>query len=691
MTHASHKIVGIVQARIGSKRLPGKVLLDIGGRPVIHHVLSRVAAARSLAEFWLACSDSPADDALAAYAEKHGFRVWRGQEEDVLDRFATLARRVQADAVARVTGDCPMIDPGVLDAVVSRYRTSAADFVSNTQQRSFPDGLDVEVFTRDALERADREARDPFLRAHVTPYIHGRLRDRLPWGGFTIDQYVQDADFSHLRWTLDEMEDLEFFRRVVPRLPEGYSWLDALALLTREPRLMRINSGRKPYEGTRRDLARYGHDGNEPRRYAKSMEWFERATKTIPLGSQTFSKSHQQWVFGAAPLFMNAGRGCRVRDVDGNEYIDYVLGLLPIVLGYGDPDVDAAIEAQLDEGITFSMPNPKEAELAERLAKLIPCAEMVRFGKNGSDATTAAIRLARAYTGRDKIAIAGYHGWHDWYIGTTTRSLGVPAAVRALSATFPYNDADALAAMLEREPNAYAAVILEPTGAAQPAPGFLERLREVTAKFGVLLVFDEVITGFRIDLGGAQKRYGVIPDLASFGKSMGNGMPISAIVGRAEIMKLMEQIFFSTTFGGEALSLSASLATLDKLERENVVPRLWRRGAALMGSTNALFERHGFGQTLQFVGEGWWPRLKIASPPVDQNLLISLLRQEFNRNGLFLGASFNLCLAHDSDAIADETLAAADRSLAAVRQALDSRDPREHLRGREVRPVFSVR
>lgn len=426
-------------------------------------------------------------------------------------------------------------------------------------------------------------------------------------------------------------------------------------------------------------------------RYDESNELFARAGKTIPLASQTFSKSSQQWVEGAAPLFLQSGRGCRVTDVDGNSYIDYVLGLLPVILGYCDPYVDAAIRAQLDEGITFSLAHPKEVELAEVLTEIIPCAEMVRYGKNGSDVTTGAIRLARAHTGRSKIAICGYHGWHDWYIGTTTRRMGVPDAVRALSATFPYNDAAALEKLLAAEPGGYAAIILEAGGAQQPAPGFLARLRELATHYGVVLVFDEIITGFRLHMGGAQAYYGVTPDLACFGKSMGNGMPISALVGKREIMRKIEDIFFSTTFGGEVLSIAAALATIAKLKRDNVVARLWARGDKLRVSANATLRQRGLGELVSFGGEGWWPRIKIAGGPVDANLLTSLLRQEFNANGLLLGASFNLSLAHDDDAVAAETISAIDTAAGAVREALDSLDPAARLRGKRVQPTFSVR
>lgn len=680
------KIVAIVQARMGSTRLPGKVLVDLAGRPAIARLLERLTTAPGVDQVWVACSDRPADDPLAETVAALGVPVFRGDENDVLSRYAAVAERTGADAVVRITGDCPLVDPAVVGQVVAAWRASTADFVSNTLVRSFPDGLDVEVFSRAALDRAHAEAEHPFLRMHVTPYIHGRLKDRLPWGGFSNEQVVHSQDFSHLRWTLDEPADRDFLARVFAELPADAGWQQVVALLTRRPDLLIVNRQIGLNEGSARDL-----DGVAVRAFDASNATFERSARVIPLASQTFSKSYQQWVRGATPLFLDHGRGARVFDVDGNGYIDYVLGLLPVVLGYRDPDVDRAILDQLEKGITFSLPHPLEVEVAERLTRLIPSAEKVRFGKNGSDVTTAAIRLARAHTGRDHVLMAGYHGWHDWYIGTTTRNLGVPDDVLALSDKFPFNDADALQKLLEQAPNRYAAVILEPAGTERPAPGFLERVRELTEKYGVVLVFDEIVTGFRVNLGGAQAEYGVTPDLSCFGKAMGNGMPISALVGRAEVMARMEDIFFSATFGGEALSLAAAKATIDKLERDRVVPRLKALGTSLSQQANAAIERAGMSGVLAVTDVDWWPRLNPVKPPVDPWLLVSLMRQEFVARGLLLGASFNLCLAHDDQAVVSETLGSFEAALGAVRDALDSPDPAARLRGAMVQPTFSVR
>lgn len=428
------------------------------------------------------------------------------------------------------------------------------------------------------------------------------------------------------------------------------------------------------------------------RRFDATMAAYDRALRTIPLASQTFSKAAMSTVQGAAPLFLDRGEGARVWDVDGNAYVDYVLGLMPVVLGYRDPDVDAAIKGQLEKGISFSLATELEVDLAERLVELIPCAEMVRFGKNGSDATTAAIRLARAYTGRDKVALCGYHGWHDWYIGTTARNSGVPRAVRELSVTFSFNDANALESLLSQQPDSYAAVILEPMVLEAPAPGFLEAVRTLCDRYGVVLVFDEIVSGFRIHLGGAQAAFSVTPDLAAFGKAMGNGMPISAIVGRREIMCLMEEIFFSGTFGGETLSLAASIATIDKLRSEDGPARFAKMGADLKAELATRIGAHGLGEELCVKGGDWWPAaLPTGEGRAEAILIASLLKQELVAEGVLAGSTFNLCLAHEAAGVFDETVAAWDRALEKLEDALVGNDPSSCLRGKPMQPVFAVR
>lgn len=426
--------------------------------------------------------------------------------------------------------------------------------------------------------------------------------------------------------------------------------------------------------------------------YSSSQELYQRALRTIPTASQTFSKSALMYVEGTAPLFAQRGEGCYLWDVDGNRFIDYVLGLLPVVLGYQDPDVDLAIKSQLERGITFSLATELEAELAEMLVDVIPCAEKVRFGKNGTDATSAAIRLARAYTGRDRVAVCGYHGWQDWYIGSTPRHLGVPRAVRELTSTFTYNDATSLANLLAEHKDQFAAVILEPITFDLPKDEFLQSVKTLADKHGALLVFDEIVTGFRASLGGAQEIFGVTPDLACVGKALGNGMPISAVLGRADVMNLMDDIFFSGTFGGETLSLAASIATLRKLKSSNAVDRIHSVGGRLIKAIRSQIFDHDLNDYYQITGQRWWPSLQPRpNDRFDSNFTTSLLRQELVAQDLLYLSTFNICLAHDDDDVIGQTLASTDRALANIADALRGNQPEKRLKGPPIKPVFHVR
>jgi len=426
--------------------------------------------------------------------------------------------------------------------------------------------------------------------------------------------------------------------------------------------------------------------------FLRSNEIYKKALNTIPLASQTFSKSAMNFPKGASPLFFERGMGAYVWDYDGNKYIDYVSGLMPIILGYCDPDVDRAIKNQLNNGIIFSLPSDLEAQLSEKLTKLIPCAEMVRFGKNGSDVTSAAIRLARAHTGRDRIAVSGYHGWHDWYIGSTVRSLGVPKAVQDLTSKFIFNDPDSLESLLKTDPTSFAAVILEPAGSCEPDEGFLERVRELCDQYGVVLVFDEIVTGFRVDMGGAQKKYGVTPDLAAFGKAMANGMPISAIVGKNEIMKLMDDIFFSGTFGGETLSLAAALATITKLEKINAPKVFERTGKSIHNAIQNIITDLRLNDIVSMSGVDWWPRITVEAYEKNSQIeMITLLRQELIEYGIFMGGGFNLSIAHNDKNVISETLYNMNQSFERFSTYLNEGDPMSNLRGGLIKPVFQVR
>jgi glutamate-1-semialdehyde 2,1-aminomutase len=427
------------------------------------------------------------------------------------------------------------------------------------------------------------------------------------------------------------------------------------------------------------------------RMFTQSERMLERAQKVIPLGSQTFSKSRTQFPLGVSPLFIQRAQGSRVWDVDGNDYVDFVSSLAAITLGYNDPDVTEAVRAQLDEGVIFSLPHPLETEVAELIVEMVPCAEMVRFGKNGSDATAGAIRIARAFTGREHVAVCGYHGWQDWYIGSTARNRGVPQATRDLTHSFFYNDLASLEAVFAAHPGEIAAVIMEPMNLDWPAEGFLEAVRALATREGAILVFDETITGFRYSPGGAQQVFGVTPDLACFGKGLANGYPVSAVAGRRDIMMLMEEVFFSFTFGGEALSLAAAKATLEKLKREPVTEQLAARGQLLLDGLPPIIEGAGAGAVFAARGHPAWTFLTIADAAGANSFEIkTFLMQELHQRGFLWVGTHNLSYAHSEDDIR-ALLAAYEELLPQVADALAKGDLASRIRGETLVPLFRVR
>lgn len=426
-------------------------------------------------------------------------------------------------------------------------------------------------------------------------------------------------------------------------------------------------------------------------RYAQSEALLARALQSIPLGSQTFSKSKTQYPLGVSPYFIARGEGARVWDVDGNEYLDFINSLCAVTLGYNDPDVTAAVRRQLDDGVIFSLPHVLEMQVAEKIIEMVPCAEKVRFGKNGSDATAGAIRVARAFTGREHVAVCGYHGWQDWYIGSTARHAGVPEATRALTHTFAYNDLASLEKVFAEYPGQISAVIMEPMNVFPPENNFLARVKALAHAHGALLIFDETITGFRYANGGAQALLGVIPDLATFGKGLANGYPLSAVAGRADVMQWMEEVFFSFTFGGETLSLAAALATLEKLQREPVLDTIRQRGEQLMSGLQALLVKHHADALFSVAGDPTWSFLlpKEVAPYSIWELKTLFLQEMFARGVLTLG-THNLSYAH-SEADIQQLLAVYDDVLPLLVQAVTQQTLLQQLRCQPLEPLFKVR
>jgi len=417
----------------------------------------------------------------------------------------------------------------------------------------------------------------------------------------------------------------------------------------------------------------------------QSDKLYERALSVQKPVTQTLAKGPGQFTKGVAPKYLVKGKGAHVWDADGNQYIDFNAAIGPVSLGYAYPAVDDAIRKQLEDGITFSLMHPLEVELSELVQKVIPNAEAVKIAKTGADVCSAAIRVARAFTGRDKVFCCGYHGWHDWYIGITSRNAGVPEAIQDLTYTFEYNDIESIKAALDET---VAALILEPFIFQEPAPGFLQELSEVCKENGTLLLFDEMWTGFRIAVGGAQEYFNVKPDLAVYSKACANGMPIALLTGRADVMELFNsQVFSYTTFGGEALSLAACIATINELIDKNVPQYLDEKGALLKDGYNKLAIELGMDKYTSCIGFNCRTMVTFT-PDAGNGLEVkTLMQQEMIKRGILWAGFHNMCFSHTDEDI-DYTLLAYRDVLPIVKEAIESGNIKQYLKGEVLEAVF---
>ena len=412
---------------------------------------------------------------------------------------------------------------------------------------------------------------------------------------------------------------------------------------------------------------------------------YARAQRIMTPVTQTLAKGPGQYSKGVSPKYVKRAKGAHIWDVDGNEFIDFQMGIGPISLGYAYPRVDDAIRAQLEDGITFSMMHELEVELAELIHEIIPNAESIRISKTGADVCSAAVRVARAFTGRAKVLCCGYHGWHDWYIGTTSRDKGIPQEVKDLTAAFEYNNLDSLKALLDED---VACVILEPFIFDAPKDNFLHEVAALCKANGTLLIFDEMWTGFRIAVGGAQEYFGLTPDLAVYSKAFANGMPIALLTGRKDVMQLFEQdVFFFTTFGGEALSMAAAMATIAEMRERNVPARLAEQGRKLKDGYNDIAA--GLGLSGFTKCYGYDCRTIVTFDPSAGNgmELKAFMQQELFKRGILWGGFHNMCFSH-SDADVAHTLAAYREVLPLLKSAIEAGDVAARLLGEPVEAVF---
>jgi glutamate-1-semialdehyde 2,1-aminomutase len=601
----SMAIVAIVQARTSSKRLPGKVLLPLGGKPMIIYQLERIAQSERIDSVILATSTEESDNDLARIATESGFRTFRGNLEDVLNRFNECAKHTGARTVVRLTGDCPLTDPALIDEIIDEFHAGKWQYLANGSDPSrltVPDGFDIEVFSADALDRAEKEATLASEREHVTPWMKTGEAN-LKWSHF-----MHRPARRYYRLTVDNIEDYEVVSAVVNHAEVAGKRLnidDAISYLEKNAEVAHKNLGAIRNEGYFRSL----EDDQAPSTSMNQntgQDLWNKAKRLIPGGNMLLSKRAEMFLPEKWPSYFSRAKGHEVWDLDGRKYRDMsIMGIGTNILGYGRAEVDNAVISAVGLGNLSTLNCKEEVQLAEKLIELHPWADMARFARSGGEANAIAIRIARAATGRDTIAICGYHGWHDWYLATNLQHktglsqhllpglepAGVPKGLEGSVQPFGYNDFEQLLEISNK--HNLAAVKMEVQRSAKPSKDFLQRVRDLCTTKGIVLIFDECSSGFRETYGGLHLKYNVNPDMAMFGKTLGNGYAITAIIGKRDVMQAAQKSFISSTFWTERIGPTAALAALGVMENEKSWQIATSLGQRMQDGWRILAERNG--------------------------------------------------------------------------------------------------
>jgi glutamate-1-semialdehyde 2,1-aminomutase len=626
------RATAIVQARLGSIRMPGKVLLPVLGKPLLEHLITRLSRAESVDRIVLAIPASTVNDELVTFAEALGIPVFRGSELDVLDRYVDAAKMFPASTIVRITGDCPMVDPRTVDLAVTTLEAKKLRFVRTGL--SFPDGLDVQAFTYDALLDAAEKARDNYDREHVTPYIEKTSGSRSKILEFS-------KDLGSLRLTIDEPEDLSVIRGIFEHFGSNeFDVAQLAALAGQQPELFLANSH------IDRDAGALMSTGEK---------LWTRARRVIPGGNMLLSKRTEMFLQKGWPSYYSRAKGVAVWDLDGNQYFDVgYMGVGTNIVGYGHERVDEAVRGAIDDGNLSSLNSPAEVFLAERLVELHPWSEMAKFTRSGGEACAVALRIARAAAGKDVVAFCGYHGWHDWYLSANLASvsnldqhllaglspLGVPQALEGTAKPFHYNDIQGLKDILSK--GDVGVIFMEPERTFPPQPGFLEEVRKLASAYNAVLVFDESTSGFRSQLGGQHLKYGVVPDLAIFGKTLGNGYAINAIIGTRAVMETAESTFISSTFWTERIGPVAALATLEAMKEERAPTVVEAIGTTVRSAWSSIASNYGLELDIRGI-----PAISTFSvAKYDATETKTFITQEMLKRGFLATSAFYASVAH---------------------------------------------
>ena len=577
-----NNISAIIQARCNSSRLPNKILKKICDKELILHIIERISRCKNINDIIVTTTTKNNDDELYDICKKYNVKCYRGSENNVLDRFYQTAFLSNSKNIIRITGDCPLIDPEIIDDMITKFFDSKQKYFTMEYENNstFPDGFAVEIFTFDSLREAYINTTNNYDIEHVTPYIVRKYYDSnnsyLIYNKKIdeIKKNFKNINFNNLHLSVDTIEEFNIICKIFENIykkNKNFNLRDVLNFLNNNPNVL---------EKKKVDIFN-----------GKGQKLYKIAKQIIPGGTQLLSKRPELFLPDLWPSYYLKAKGIDVVTLDNIKLKDFsYMGIGSCILGYSDNYVNKKVYKSIDNGNMCTLNCPSEVELTQLLLDIHPWADMARYTRASGEACNMAVRIARVASGKDNIAFCGYHGWHDWYLASNLNNgvelddhllkgltpNGVPRVLKNTAFPFHYNKINELINIIKK--HNIGTVIMETQRSVEPKDGFLNKVRELCDKNNIILVFDEVSSGFRLNTGGLHLIHNVIPDLAIFGKSLGNGYPIACVIGKRKYMDKAQNTFISSTFFTEDVGFTAAIATIKKHKKYNVGSHIKKMG-----------------------------------------------------------------------------------------------------------------
>ena len=631
-------IFAIIQSRVTSERFPNKVRQKISNKYLYEYLHDRLLKSKILNKIIFVIPNNKKNNSFYKDLKKKKFNVFKGSEHNVLNRYYKAAKNFKADVIVRITGDCPLIDVNLMDKMLFKFIEKKFDFMSNNDPATYPDGLDIEIFKFKLLEKANFSARENYDKEHVTPYIK-KIKNIKKFN------YKNNlGDFSKIRLTVDEKTDIEFIKKLVKKF--GNKSINCKTI---------INFYKKNKKFFKTSLLINRNEGSS---LQKGQKLWVRAKDIIAGNNMLFSKKSELFLPKYWPAYYKKTKGCEITDLNGNKYYDLsLMGVGTNILGYSNKQVDKKVMQVVKSGNMSTLNNPDEVTLAEMLLDINKWADQVKFARTGAEASTIALRLARAASGKDNVAFCGYHGWHDWYLASRLnnpdaldtqlmadlKSDGVPKYLKGTSFPFRYNNISDLKKIISYKK--IGAIIMEVSRNIPPENNFLQNVKNIAKKNNIVLIFDECSSGFRETYGGINIKYNIIPDIIIFGKALGNGYAINAVVGKKSVMNKIDNTFISSTFWTERIGYVAGIATLKEMKRLKSWKIISSKGDFIKDEWKKISDRYNL--DIDISGLRPMPSFKFNFK--EHNILKTFITQEMLKKGFLASNTIYLSVSHNEN------------------------------------------